>query len=31
VLGVAEDGASSLQFLDEDGKVVNQLTPTSKP
>jgi hypothetical protein len=31
VLGVAEDGASSLQFLDENGKVVNQLTPASKP
>jgi hypothetical protein len=31
VLGVAEDGASSLQFLDESGKVVNQMTPSAKP
>lgn len=30
VLGVAEDGASSLQFLDENGKVINQLTPASQ-
>lgn len=30
VLGVAEDGASSLKFLDADGKVLNELTPTGK-
>lgn len=30
VLGVAEDGTSSLQFLDADGKVLNELTPTGK-
>jgi hypothetical protein len=28
--GVAGDGASSLQFLDAGGKVLNELTPTSK-
>jgi hypothetical protein len=31
VLGVAEDGTSSLKFLDANGKVLNELTPTSKP
>lgn len=30
VMGVAGDGASSLQFLDADGKVLNELTPTSR-
>jgi hypothetical protein len=30
VLGVAGDGRSSLRFLDADGKVLNELTPTSK-
>lgn len=30
VIGVAEDGTSSLKFLDADGKVLNELTPTSK-
>jgi len=29
VLGVAADGASSLKFLDADGKVLNELTPSS--
>lgn len=31
VMGVAKDGASSLKFLDASGKVLNELTPTSKP
>lgn len=31
VMGVADDGTSSLKFLDADGKVLNELTPTSKP
>ncbi len=32
VMGVAADGASSLKFLDADGKVLNELTPSaSKP
>lgn len=31
VMGVAGDGTSSLKFLDADGKVLNELTPTSKP
>lgn len=30
VMGVAKDGTSSLQFLDAGGKVLNELTPTSK-
>lgn len=30
VMGVAGDGTSSLQFLDAGGKVLNELTPTSK-
>lgn len=30
VLGVAADGSSSLRFLDADGKVLNELTPTSQ-
>ncbi|HXD37254.1 MAG TPA: hypothetical protein VN624_11400 [Rhodanobacter sp.] len=29
VMGVAADGASSLKFLDADGKVLNELTPSS--
>lgn len=29
VLGVARDGASSLKFLDADGKLLNELTPAS--
>jgi hypothetical protein len=31
VMGVARDGASSLKFLDASGKVLNELTPASKP
>lgn len=31
VMGVADDGTSSLKFLDADGKVLNELSPTSKP
>jgi hypothetical protein len=31
VMGVAGDGTSSLKFLDADGKVLNELTPTSQP
>jgi hypothetical protein len=31
VMGVAGDGSSSLKFLDADGKVLNELTPSSKP
>ncbi|MBB6244218.1 hypothetical protein [Rhodanobacter sp. MP1X3] len=31
VMGVAKDGTSSLKFLDASGKVLNELTPTSKP
>lgn len=31
VMGVAKDGSSSLKFLDADGNMLNQLTPTSKP
>lgn len=31
VMGVAADGTSSLKFLDANGKVLNELTPTSKP
>lgn len=31
VMGVANDGTSSLKFLDANGKVLNELTPTSKP
>lgn len=30
VMGVAADGGSGLQFLDADGKVLNELTPVSK-
>ena len=30
VMGVAKDGTSSLKFLDANGKVLNELTPTSK-
>lgn len=30
VMGVAADGSSSLQFLDADGKLLNELTPVSK-
>ena len=30
VMGVAADGASSLKFLDADGKVLNELTPATK-
>lgn len=30
VMAVAKDGAASLRFLDENGKVLNQLTPASK-
>lgn len=29
VMGVAADGASSLRFLDADGKVLNELTPAA--
>ncbi len=30
VMGVAADGASSLRFLDADGKVLNELTPVAR-
>lgn len=30
VIGVAKDGASSLKFLDADGKLLNELAPVSK-
>ncbi|HET6554721.1 MAG TPA: hypothetical protein VFG49_14430 [Dyella sp.] len=31
VMGVAADGASSLKFLDANGKLLSELTPTAKP
>ncbi len=30
-MGVADDGTSSLKFLDADGKVLNELSPAGKP